>query len=116
MDAVIDTTPVWRPVVVALSHLEPGGRVIVNAISKIDADKDWLMKLDYTEHVWKEKEIKSVANVTRTDVGEFLKVAAEVPIKPEIQEFSLADANKGLSEMNEGKIRGAKVLRVEEPT
>ncbi len=71
MDAVIDTTPVWRPVVVALSHLEPGGRVIVNAISKIDADKDWLMKLDYTEHLWKEKEIKSVANVTRRDVGEF---------------------------------------------
>ncbi len=46
----------------------------------------------------------------------FLKVAAEVPIKPEIQEFSLADANKGLIEMNEGKIRGAKVLRVGEST
>ena len=116
MDAVIDTTPVWRPVVVALRHLEAGGRVIVNAISKIDVDKDWLLKLDYTDHLWKEKEIKSVANVTRQDVDEFLKVAADVPIEPEVQEFSLADANQGLIEMNEGKIRGAKVIRVQEAT
>ncbi len=52
-------------------------------------------------------------NVTRKDVSEFLQVAAEVPIRPEVQEFSLEEANRGLVEMNEGKIRGAKVVRIE---
>lgn len=113
MDAAIDTTPVWRPVVVALKHLEPGGRLVINAIRKVDADKDWLLKMDYADHLWKEKEIKSVANVTRKDVSEFLQVASEVPIKPEVQEYALEQANTALVEMNEGKIRGAKVLRVE---
>jgi alcohol dehydrogenase, propanol-preferring len=113
MDAAIDTTPVWRPVVAALKHLEPGGRLVINAIRKEDADKDWLLKIDYSEHLWKEKEIKSVANVTREDVGRFLQAASEIPIKPEVQEFALEEANRGLLEMKEGKIRGAKVLRVE---
>lgn len=113
MDAVIDTTPVWRPVVCALRHLEPGGRVVINAIRKVEQDKDWLLRLDYEHHLWKEKELKSVANVTRNDVREFLQTAAEVPIKPEIQEFALKDAEKGLLEMQEGKIRGAKVLCLE---
>lgn len=113
MDAAIDTTPVWRPVVVALKHLEPGGRLVINAIRKVDADKDWLLKMDYPDHLWKEKEIKSVANVTRKDVSEFLQVASEIPIKPEVQEYALEEANTALVEMNEGKIRGAKVLRIE---
>ncbi|MEJ2725122.1 MAG: zinc-dependent alcohol dehydrogenase family protein [Deltaproteobacteria bacterium] len=113
MDAAIDTTPVWRPVVAALSHLEPGGRLVVNAIRKEDVDKDWLLKIDYSDHLWKEKELKSVANVTRRDVSQILEVASEVPIKPEVQEFPLEEANKGLVEMKEGKIRGAKVLRIE---
>ncbi len=113
MDAAIDTTPVWRPVVAALKNLEPGGRLVINAIRKEDADKEWLLKMDYSDHLWKEKEVKSVANVTRKDVSEFLQVASEVPIKPEVQEFVLEEANKGLIEMKEGKIRGAKVLRIE---
>jgi propanol-preferring alcohol dehydrogenase len=60
-----------------------------------------------------EKEIKSVANVTRADVREFLQVAAEANIKPEYQEYALEDANRVLLEMKQGKIRGAKVLRVD---
>jgi len=113
MDGAIDTTPVWRPVVVALNCLEPGGRLVINAIRKEDADKEWLLKMDYPHHLWKEKELKSVANVTRKDVSEFLQVASEIPIRPEVQEFALEEANKGLLEMKEGKIRGAKVLRIE---
>ena len=113
MDAAIDTTPVWRPVVAALNQLGPGGRLVINAIRKEDADKDWLLKIDYSDHLWKEKELKSVANVTRKDVSQFLKVAAEIPIKPEVQEFILEEANRGLMEMKEGKIRGAKVLRID---
>lgn len=112
MDAAIDTTPVWRPVVTALNHLEPGGRLVINAIRKENADKDWLLKIDYSDHLWMEKEIKSVANVTREDVSQFLQAAAEIPIKPEVQEFALEEANKGLLEMKAGKIRGAKVLRI----
>jgi len=57
-----------------------------------------------------EKEIKSVANVTRANVREFLQIAAEANIKPEYQEYELKDANQALVEMNQGKIRGLKVL------
>jgi propanol-preferring alcohol dehydrogenase len=57
-----------------------------------------------------EKEIKSVANVTRKDVIEFLNLAAEIPILPEIQEYKLDEANIALTELKQRKIRGAKVL------
>ena len=113
MDAAIDTTPVWRPVVTALKHLEPGGRLVINAIRKENVDKEWLLKIDYSNHLWQEKELKSVANVTPADVSQFLQTASEIPIKPEVQELALEEANKGLMEMKEGKIRGAKVLRIE---
>ena len=112
LDAIIDTTPVWKPVVEAMKNLEPGGRLVVNAIRKEDLDKDYLLRCDYTTHLWMEKEIKSVANVTRRDVIEFLKVAAEIPIRPEIQEYPLEDANRALIELKQRKIRGAKVLRI----
>ncbi len=113
MDAVIDTTPVWRPVVMALGHLNPGGRVIINAIRKEDIDRQWLLKLDYAHHLWQEKEIKSVANVTREDVSRFLEIAAQIPILPQVQEYSLREANQGLAEIKGGKIRGAKVLIID---
>ncbi len=113
LDSIIDTTPVWKPVVEALRNLDCGGRLVINAIRKEDIDKQYLMKLDYPTHLWMEKEIKSVANVTRRDVSEFLKLAAEIPIKPEIQEFSLSEANKALLELKNRKIRGAKVLKID---
>jgi propanol-preferring alcohol dehydrogenase len=110
LDAIIDTTPVWKPVVEALKNLNPGGRLVINAIRKEEVDKDILMKLDYPEHLWMEKEIKSVANVARCDVSEFLDLAARIPVRPEIQEYSLEDANRALLELKNRKIRGAKVL------
>lgn len=112
LDCIIDTTPVWKPVVEALKNLEPAGRLIINAIRKEDFDKDYLLKLDYLEHLWHEKEIKSVANVSRRDVSEFLELAADMCIKPEVQEFDLEDANRALIELKTSKIRGAKVLRI----
>jgi propanol-preferring alcohol dehydrogenase len=112
MDCIIDTTPAWKPVVAALSNLRPGGRLIINAIRKEERDKDYLMKLNYPEHLWMEKEIKSVANVARKDVSEFIKLAAEIPIIPEIQEYPLESANEALMELKERKIRGAKVLNL----
>ena len=111
MEAVIDTTPVWSPIVEALKQLAPGGRLVINAIRKEEADKEILQKLDYPSQLWMEKEIKSVANVTRHDVREFLDLAAEAGIKPEVEEYALKDANQALVEMKQGKIRGAKVLR-----
>lgn len=114
LDVVIDTTPVWGPVSEALKVLSPGGRLVINAIRKEESDKEVLSKLDYPSQLWMEKEIKSVANVTRTDVREFLSLAAEAGIKPEFQEYALKDANAALVEMKQGKIRGAKVLRISE--
>jgi len=113
LDCVIDTTPVWKPVVEALKNLKSGGRLVINAIRKEDFDKDYLLKLDYPVHLWLEKEIKSVANVARRDVSEFLELAAEIPIKPEVQEYPLEEANKALNELKERKIRGAKVLKID---
>jgi len=110
--AVIDTTPVWKPILISLQHLEPGGRLVINAIRKEEIDKSVLTSLDYPSHLWMEKEIKSVANVSRADVSEFLSLAAKIPIYPEYQEYPLVEANQALIEMKTRKIRGAKVLRI----
>lgn len=113
LHAIIDTTPVWKPVVEAMKNLRPGGRLVINAIRKEDFDKNYLLQLDYPTHLWMEKEIKSVANVARSDVNEFLKLAAEIPIKPDVQLYHLKEANKALLELKDRKIRGAKVLVVD---
>jgi len=112
LDSIIDTTPAWEPIVEALANLESGGRLLINAIRKED-DKHSLLKLDYPAHLWLEKEIKSVANITRRDVKEFLSLAAEMNLKPEIQVFALEQANEALFELKTGKIRGAKVLEID---
>ena len=112
--SIIDTTPVWKPVVEALKCLEPGGRLVINAIRKEEIDRDYLLKLDYPIHLWMEKEIKSVANVSRSDITEFMQLAAEIPIKPEVQKYSLKEANQALYELKTRKIRGAKVLLLDD--
>ena len=85
---------------------------MINAIRKEGGDQDALLRLDYPAHLWCEKEIKSVANVTRADVREFLQLAAEIPLQPEVQEYALDDANRALVEIKAKQIRGAKVLRI----
>ena len=112
LDCIIDTTPAWKPVVEALKNLEPGGRLVINAIGKEDGDKDILAKLNYSAHLWMEKEIKTVANVARRDVHEFLKLAAEMGIRPEVQVFPLESANQALIELKTRKVHGAKVLKI----
>jgi len=110
LDSIIDTTPVWKTVIEALKNLKAGGRLVINAIRKEDVDKDSLLKIDYSRHLWMEKEIKSVANVTRNDVKDFLQIASQIPIIPEVQEYKLEEANLPLTELRQKKIRGAKVL------
>jgi propanol-preferring alcohol dehydrogenase len=112
LDAVIDTTPAWTPDVAALRVLAPGGRLVINAIRKEADDAAVLQTIDYARDLWMEKEIKSVANVTRADVREFLEIAADAAIVPEVQEFPLTQANRALRELKRGQGRGAKVLRV----
>lgn len=111
LDSIIDTTPAWQPIVEALANLESGGRLVINAIRK-EGGKQSLLDLDYPQHLWQEKEIKSVANITQTDVTEFLSLAADMGLKPEIQEFSLEQANEALMALKDGPIRGAKVLKI----
>ena len=113
LQAIIDTTPAWTPIVEALRNLERGGRLVINAIRKEEVDKDALLRLDYPTHLWQEKEIKSVANVTRRDVIEFLASAAEIGLKPEVQEYPLEDANKALVDLKQTQVRGAKILRID---
>jgi propanol-preferring alcohol dehydrogenase len=112
LDCIIDTTPVWKPVIEALKNLGSGGRLVINAIRKEEVDKDCLLQLDYAEHLWMEKEIKSVANVSRRDISEFLEIAAAIPIKPEVREFKMEEANEALVELKSKRIRGAKVLMI----
>jgi len=113
LHSIIDTTPAWKPIVEALKMLTPGGRLVINAIRKEKFDQDNLLRLDYSQHLWMEKEIKSVANVARRDVTEFLELAAGIPLIPEVQQFALEDANIALLELKDRNIRGAKVLMID---
>lgn len=113
--AIIDTTPVWRPVLAALACLRPGGRLVINAIRKESDDQEILATLSYTKHLWMEKEVKSVANVTHRDIEEFLQIAAEIPVQVATQAYSLEEANLALRDLRGGDLRGAKILRISEP-
>ncbi len=112
LDAIIDTTPAWTPVVHALANLAPGGRLVINAIRKEDADKSALNTLSYHDHLWMEREIKSVANITAADIAGFLPLAAEIPIRSEVSVYALSDANAALVSLKREPVRGAKVLRI----
>lgn len=110
--AIIDTTPAWRPVLRALENLAPGGRLIVNAIRKEHADQAVLLELDYATHLWREKSIRSVANVTRSDVRRCLELARAIPLQPTVAVYPLEAANDALVELKQGGSRGAKVLQL----
>ncbi len=114
--AIIDTTPAWRPVLAAMEHLAAGGRLVINAIRKTDADKSRMAEVDYPRHLWMEKEIKSVANLCFSDIAEFLPLAAEIPIRVETEVFALEDANIALQSLHRESVRGAKVLAVNRVT
>ena len=112
LQAIIDTTPAWTPVVAALTNLRPGGRLVINAIRKEEDDKAALMDLSYHDHLWLEKEIKSVANITARDIAEFLPIAAAIPIRSTIEVYPLEQANEALVALKRAPVTGAKVLRI----
>ena len=108
LNGAIDFTPVGETVPQALRILEKGGRLVLAVIRK----RNPIPPLDYAHHLWDEKEIKSVANITRRDLQDFLPLAAEIPILPEVEEFKLEDANRVLVLLKQGKIQGAGVLEI----
>lgn len=110
LDAIIDTTPVWKPIVKALACLAPNGRLVVNAIRKENHDIEELTRLSYHEHLWMEREIKTVANVAQFDIREFLPLAALIPIRPQVETYPLESANQALVDLKRKPVRGAKVL------
>ena len=109
LTCAIDFTPVGETVPNALRVLEKGGRLVIAVIRK----RSPIPPLDYARLLWDEKEIKSVANITRKDVQDFLPLAAEIPIIPEVREFGLEEANEALLLLKQGKIQGAAVLRID---
>ncbi len=101
-----DFTPIGEAVKEALSVLERGGRLVINAIRKITP----VPELPYAEYLWLERQITSVANVTRRDAEEFLPLAAQIPITPTVEVFPPEQANHALRLMKEGKLKAAAVL------
>ena len=110
LDAIIDTTPAWRPVVAALRQLAPGGRLVINAIAKEDRDREALLDLDYARDLWREKSLRSVANLTRDDVRRCLALAAEHGIVPRVRTYPLEHANVALEAIRQGAAQGSLVL------
>jgi propanol-preferring alcohol dehydrogenase len=108
LNKIMDFTPAGECVRDALEVLERGGRLVINAIRK----ETQIPPLDYAEHLWLEKQIQSVANVTRKDAEEFLPLAAKIPIVPTLEEFALEQANEVLYKIKHSQLKASAVLRV----
>ena len=108
LDAAIIFAPVGALVPEALSHLVPGGIVVCAGIHMSDVPS-------FPYHLlWEERVVRSVANLTRQDALEFLALAPTVPVKTHVQVYDLANANKALADLREGRVNGAAVLKVAE--
>jgi alcohol dehydrogenase, propanol-preferring len=106
LDAVIVFAPVGTLVPTALAALAKGGVVVCAGIHMSD-----IPAFPY-ELLWGERQIRSVANLTRADGEEFLVLVPRVPVRPEIELFPLAEANEALDRLRTGRIRGSAVLTV----
>jgi propanol-preferring alcohol dehydrogenase len=106
LDAAITFAPSGDVVVRALETVDRGGIVAVNAIHL-----DRVPEFPY-ELLWWERQLRSVANVTRDDVRGFLQLAADLPIETQIQVFDLDQANLALRRLSDGGIAGSAVLQV----
>jgi propanol-preferring alcohol dehydrogenase len=109
LDAAIIFAPAGELVPAALAAVGPGGRVVCAGIHMSD-----IPSFAY-DLLWHEREVRSVANLTRRDGVEFLRLAPEVGIKPEVETFRLEEANSALERLRAGEVRGAAVLLVDGP-
>jgi alcohol dehydrogenase, propanol-preferring len=105
LDRAITFAPSGKVVVSALSALRKGGVVAINAIHL-----DQMPAFDYDKLLWGERQIRSVANMTRQDARDFLAVAQELKIHPQVAVFPLQDANKALLAVKEETERGSAVI------
>jgi propanol-preferring alcohol dehydrogenase len=105
LDAAITFAPAGAVVASALSALDRGGTVAINAIHL-----DRVPELPYSD-LWWERSLCSVANFTRVDAREFLELAERIPIRTEIEPYALDDANVALERLSRGQVRGAAVLQ-----
>jgi propanol-preferring alcohol dehydrogenase len=108
LDRAILFAPAGRLVPNALKSLRKGGTL---AIAAIYLDK--IPEMDYTVHLYGERTIRSVTASTRKDAEELLSLAPRIPIRTQIQTFSLQDANRALQLLKTGKINGAGVLEIQ---
>jgi propanol-preferring alcohol dehydrogenase len=107
LDAAITTAPAGEVVMAALRAVDRGGVVAVNAIHL-----DRVPEFPY-EWLWLERQLRSVANVTRRDAAEFMELAAAIPIRTQTDLYPLAAANDALRALSEGRVHGAAVLTME---
>lgn len=105
LDAAITFAPVGDVVIAALTAVDRGGAVAINAIHL-----DRIPEFDY-DRLWLERSLRSVANVTREDVVEFLALAAAIPVRTQTELFALEDANEALQRLAGGMVSGAAVLQ-----
>ncbi len=105
LDRAITFAPSGKVVVAALSSLRKGGVVAINAIHL-----DQMPAFDYDKLLWGERQMRSVANMTRQDARDFLQVASDLKIRPEVTVFSLAEANQALSAVKEETRKGSAVI------
>jgi propanol-preferring alcohol dehydrogenase len=104
LDAAIIFAPVGELVPQALKATKPGGRVVCAGIHMSD-----IPAMPYAL-LWGEREIVSVANLTRQDGDEFLALAPKIPIRTETHRYPLAEANRALTDLRHGRLNGAAVL------
>jgi propanol-preferring alcohol dehydrogenase len=109
LDAAIIFAPAGDLVPAALRATAPGGVVVCAGIHMSD-----IPSFPYSI-LWEERVLRSVANLTRADAHEFLALAPQIPIRTTVQEFALEDAEQALESLRAGKIKGAAVLRVQQP-
>jgi propanol-preferring alcohol dehydrogenase len=105
LDRAITFAPSGAVVVSALSSLRKGGIVAINAIHL-----DQMPAFDYDKLLWGERQIRSVANMTRQDARDYLQLAAEIGIKPQVQVFSLDQANEALQAVKNETAKGPCVI------
>jgi len=105
LDRAVTFAPSGDVVIAALSSLRKGGVVAINAIHL-----DRIPEFDYDRLLWGERQIRSVANMTRSDAHDFLKIAAEIQLQPKVTTFSLEQANEALSAVKNDAIDGAAVI------
>jgi propanol-preferring alcohol dehydrogenase len=105
LDRAITFAPSGDVVVAALGGLRKGGVVAINAIHL-----DRVPEFDYDSLLWGERQLRSVANMTRADASDFLKLAAEIGLKPQVTLFHLDQANEALAAVKRDSINGAAVL------